>query len=128
MEVLQAAASSAVLSSLWSSELGRHGLALRSRRVVNAMIWVLNLQRVKTLVCFHSEAACSEQRVSAVSRQFDLLINVLHDDDVDAVHGHEEQGLPPAQREACLCWSLRERLLQHTEETDISSLETPVIN
>lgn len=79
-------------------------------------------------VCFHSEAACSEQRVSAVSRQFDLLINVLHDDDVDAVHGHEEQGLPPAQREACLCWSLRERLLQHTEETDISSLETPVIN
>ena len=26
------------------------------------------------------------------------LVNLLHDYNVDPVHGHEEQGLPPAQQ------------------------------
>lgn len=31
---------------------------------------------------------------------FALSINLLHDDYVDSIHGHEEQGLPPERQEA----------------------------
>lgn len=89
IEVLQAEASSTILSSLQSSDLEQHGFTLLNWRVTNTRSWELNLQPTRNtgLLTLPITSTCE------VMLTTDL--NLLHDDDVDSIHGHEEQRLPP---------------------------------
>lgn len=108
MEVLQAEASSPALSSLCSSAPRQHGLPLLNCRITNTRIWELNLRMLQIGIRQKTQAP---GRIEALpfSHQ-DKHSDLLHDDDVDAVHRHEEQRLPPGQ--------------QGTEESSFQSEET----
>lgn len=65
MEVLQAEASSRILSSLWSSDPEQHGFTLLNWRVTNTRSWELNLQPLAYCLLirlFTSNCVCPAER------------------------------------------------------------------
>lgn len=97
-EVLQGAASSPILFSWLPSDRRQHRARLLIWRFTNTESGELNLQPNKPL----HEWAWSLQftYVKKKTKETERLEISLHDYNVDSIHGHEDQRLPPAQQTA----------------------------